>query len=297
MTQSDAAEYNGEETLELMTIATDTSEEPADAPVAVAAEASPAGLWLGGRLCRETEAPTEANFAAALSADSYLSGIPAEPRPLLPGYDTGVGAMVIGVFLLVALNLRHYTTFLKGFAQDLWSVKLRDNLFEDRTVSETKVTISLIMLLCLSEGILLNYIAPVHRFGAVSPFHSVAILTGCAVLFYILQFCACYVVGHVFTANVSALIWLRGFNASQVLLGLCLWVPALIVLFNPSLGHSMLIFGAVLYVLARIIFVSKGFRIFYNNIFSLIYFILYLCALEIIPLLVAARAADFLTQS
>ncbi|MDE5596138.1 MAG: DUF4271 domain-containing protein, partial [Muribaculaceae bacterium] len=38
-------------------------------------------------------------------------------------------------------------------------------------------------------------------------------------------------------------------------------------------------------------FIWKGFSIFYNNIFSLVYFILYLCALEIIPLIYVFQLA------
>ncbi|MCH5320108.1 MAG: DUF4271 domain-containing protein, partial [Paramuribaculum sp.] len=42
-------------------------------------------------------------------------------------------------------------------------------------------------------------------------------------------------------------------------------------------------FAMVLYVLARIMFIVKGFRIFYTNSASIVYFILYLCSLEIVP--------------
>lgn len=286
-----------DEVLDLMTIS--TSESGAEGVCAT----DPTGFaetaqsqWIGGRLCRSWENPAETSIAFAGRGDSFLSGVAPEPMPVLPGYDTGVAAMVIGVFLIVALNLRHYTTYLKGFAQDLWSVKLRDNLFEDHTVSETKVTISLIMLLCVSEGILLNFAAPVRMAGNSSPFVSTGVLTLCAAVYYILQLCGYYAVGYVFTGDISTSIWLRGFNSSQVLLGLFLWVPALVVLFNPVAGKEMLITGAILYILARIIFITKGFRIFYNNIFSLIYFILYLCSLEIIPLLIAARVAQFFNR-
>ncbi|MBP3590263.1 MAG: DUF4271 domain-containing protein, partial [Muribaculaceae bacterium] len=40
-----------------------------------------------------------------------------------------------------------------------------------------------------------------------------------------------------------------------------------------------------IYVSARLIFIIKGFKIFYNGFISLIYFILYLCTLEIVPLI------------
>ena len=249
--------------------------------------------FLSGNLCVSTQAPTEYMVSGSAAHPAYFDGIVPQPRPYLPGYDSGVAAMVIGVFLLLALNLRHYTTFLKGFAQDLWAVRRRDNLFEDHTVSETKVIVSLIILVCLSEGILLNTFAVNMPWSGISPFVSIGILTLAAGLYYLWQFVVYNIIGYVFTSPEGTHQWVRGFNASQVLLGLVLWVPALIVLFNPSVSASMAILGAVLYILARIIFICKGFRIFYNNLFSLLYFILYLCALEIIPLILAYKTSRY----
>ncbi|MDE5687285.1 MAG: DUF4271 domain-containing protein [Paramuribaculum sp.] len=249
--------------------------------------------FLSGNLCVSAQAPTEYTMAYSSAHPAYYDGVAPEARPFLPGYDSGVAAMVIGVFLLLALNLRHYTTFLKGFAQDLWAVRSRDNLFEDHTVSETKVILSLIMLVCLSEGILLNTVALNLPWGDISPFVSIGILTFAAGVYYLWQFLVYNIIGYVFTSRDGTHQWVRGFNASQVLLGLVLWVPALVVLFNPSVSASMAILGAVLYILARIIFICKGFRIFYNNLFSLLYFILYLCALEIIPLILAYKTSRY----
>ncbi|MDE5744815.1 MAG: DUF4271 domain-containing protein [Paramuribaculum sp.] len=248
-----------------------------------------------GKVCTYQEIPYEPGIHGFRQA--YSAGIPVEKRPVLPGYDTGVASMVIGVFLLVALNLRHYSTFLKSFVRDLFSVKLHDNLFEDHAVTETKVVLSLVLLLCLSEGILLSGVVNIPLLYSYQPAVPIVLLTLFAGLYYLWQFLIYNLIGYTFTGKEQKGIWLRGFNASQVLLGLVLWVPALITLFDPLLSSRMFICGVCLYVIARIIFIIKGFRIFYNNIFSLIYFILYLCSLEIIPLLTAYNIINYLKLS
>ncbi|MDE6460340.1 MAG: DUF4271 domain-containing protein [Paramuribaculum sp.] len=248
-----------------------------------------------GKVCTYFEMPSEPGVFGYRR--EYSAGIPVEPRPVLPGYDTGVASMVIGVFLLVALNLRHYSTFLKGFARDLFSVKVQDNLFEDHTVTETKVVLSLVLLLCLSAGVIINGVVSLPLFSGYSPAVPIAAFGICAGLYYLLQIVAYDVVGYTFTSNELKKQWVRGFNASQVLMGLVLWIPALIMLFDPAQCQRMFIVGLCLYIIARIIFIIKGFRIFYNNIFSLIYFILYLCSLEIIPLLIAYNIINYLTLS
>ena len=89
--------------------------------------------------------------------------------------------------------------------------------------------------------------------------------------------------------------WIKGFNASQSFLGLVLIVPTLLILFNPGMSVLLLSISVALYATARVIFISKGFRIFYDNYSSLVYFILYLCTLEIIPPVLIYRMALNLT--
>lgn len=247
--------------------------------------------------CTEDDAPWSAREKALCHSGrvAYTEGIEPVMRNELPGYNSGVMTIVIVLFVIITLNVRHYSTFLKTFAQNLFSVRKRQNVFDDRsTMSETRVLLSLILLLCVSEGILLFSMA---RMGVyvIDNFRGVAAFTGLAGIYYVLQLAAYRTVGYVFTSPARADMWVKGFNASQSLLGLTLIAPALLALFNPSAVPTLLVISAVLYVISRIIFIYKGFRIFYNNSLALIYFILYLCSLEIIPLLLIYKASISLT--
>lgn len=215
----------------------------------------------------------------------FRSGIEPQERAVLPGYDSGAMILLIGAFLILAFNFRHYSTFLKTFTQDLWSVRPRGNVFDDHTVSETRIMVSLVLLVCICEGILafcaVNAGSPA---GAAGVFPAIASAVGIAGGYYVWQLAAYSVTGYAFGSKGMRRRWLKGFNASQALLGLALTVPAVLALFNPAMAPALAAAGAVLYAIARIIFICKGFRLFYHNLFSLIYFILYLCTLEIAPL-------------
>ena len=63
------------------------------------------------------------------------------------------------------------------------------------------------------------------------------------------------------------------------------------VIFYPSTTLWMLEIGLLVYFVARIMFIVKGIRIFYNKITSILYFILYLCTLEIIPLILVYKCS------
>lgn len=224
----------------------------------------------------------------------YTQGIAGEPRKSLPGYDSGVMTLIIAVLLLVTFNFRHYSTFIKTFTQNLFSVRKRQNNFDPRsTVSETSILFSLLVLLCLCEGILMFSAASVHlRIEKVFP--AVGLLSGLAAVYYIFQLVAYNTLGYVFTSSENRVLFLKGFNASQSLLAVALVVPAIVSLFNPEYSALLVSVAVFLYIVARIIFIIKGFRIFYKNSFSLLYFILYLCTLEIIPLILIYKATFYL---
>ncbi len=225
----------------------------------------------------------------------YTRGIEPRERAMLPGYDSGIACLLIGAFLLIAFNLRHYTTMLKSLPRDLFSVRRRDNLFEEHTLNETGLLLSLIILLCLNVAIVAT--ACVTAASVAPPLTHIATILIFAVAmgaYYVAQLCAYSTVGAVFADTDVSRLWLKGFNASQSILGLALVIPALVVVFDPAAVIPVAIVAAGLYLIARMIFIYKGFRLFYHKVSSFVYFILYLCTLEVAPLFVMVRAYRFI---
>lgn len=248
--------------------------------------------------CREEDAPWSAQEQMLCSAHRayYIKGMEPTERTHLPGYDSGVMTLVLAVFLFIIVNVRHYSTYLKSFHNNLFSTREQENAFDEKnTISELRVQLSLIILTCLCEGIFI-YAFLASSGYAITPFHGIGILSAVAGIYYVWQLMAYYIVGNTFTSTKRASMWVKGFNASQSLLGILLTIPAMVALFNPHLWHLLCIIAATLYVLARLIFIIKGFRIFYDNSLGLIYFILYLCSLEIIPLIWLYKASLFALQ-
>lgn len=248
-------------------------------------------------VCHEAEAPVSAAEASRMTVGKipYRGGIVPEERPALPGYDSGIACLLLGVFLLLAFNLNRYSTYIKTFTQDLWSVRRRENVFDVRTINETRVQMSMLLLVCVCEGIFVYALTPdTPLWSRLGMFPAIILLSVVAVAYYGAQTVAYRLVGYVFSDKVTSRQWIKGFSASQSLLGLALTIPAVLVLFNPGTACIMVSIAVFLYFTARLIFICKGFRLFYHNFDSLIYFILYLCTLEIMPLILLIRAYDFI---
>lgn len=220
----------------------------------------------------------------------FMHGLRPEPRGVLPGYDSGVMSLLIIVFLFLSVNFRSFGSFLHTYTPYLWKERRRDSFYDTHTLSETRVLLSLLMLATVSEGVIAFSLINYHGgIPAGTTFISMSAVIGIAVAYYIAQVAAYNYVGYLFFDPDRTRQWLKGFNASQSLLGIALAIPALIVLFNPGSAPLLAIISILLYLTARVIFIIKGIRLFYDKIGSLIYLILYLCTLEFIPLFLVYR--------
>ena len=220
-------------------------------------------------------------------------------RPMSPLHDTGTMSLILVVFLFVAFSYKRGCKYFAHLGTYMFSVRRRHNLFDDHTVNETQMMVALVANTCVMEGIIM-YLAisfmqpqlemlPVFRFvGALSAF---------ALLFYLLQLALYKVLGYVFLDDkVYVKLLVDGFNASQTLLGLLLLPVASVMLVYPKMLHFMLFCAIILYIMSRIVFICKGFRIFFHNLTSLLYFILYLCSVEIVPIILSIQGTLFLCR-
>lgn len=228
------------------------------------------------------------------SLDSYPvmqapSGVsPAQPLHSVLG-DTGTMSLImLGVFFVV-ISYRTGYKYVQAFFHNMFSARRRENLFEDHTVNETQILTALVLNTCIMEGVAVFYGVGAAMPNLLDHLHSaifmhIGIYAGAALLFYLIQLLVYNLLGYIFADQVATRLWTDGFKASQSLLGILLFPVVAALLVWPQECKSLLTIAIILYILARIAFICKGFRIFYSNLPSLVYFILYLCSVEIVPL-------------
>jgi hypothetical protein len=173
----------------------------------------------------------------------------------------------------------------------MWSPRRRSTMFDEHTVNEARIMLVLVIQVCVCEAIImLGYIY--MKSVSIPPDKVVVIAIGLIIAtlaYYLVQLLAYKVIGYVFADKEMTEQLVNGFNSSQTLLGFLLLFPAMLLLFYPAVTEIMAVIGVIFYVLARFIFIYKGFRIFYSDFSSLLYFILYLCTVEVIPVILLIR--------
>lgn len=248
--------------------------------------------------------------AATDTAVARMSALPVIERPKpLPSsahghatlHDTGSMSLLMAAVLMVMFSYRNGYKYVQNFFHYMFSTRRRENLFEDHTVNETQILGALIFCTCVVEGLLM-YLAMCTWMPAVGAamsktvFPHVVLFTGMALVFYLVQLGVYWLLGYVFSDTVGTKLWLDGFRSTQSLLGLLLLPVLCVSLVAGNWVEEMLICAIILYFCARIVFICKGFRIFYSKLPSLVYFILYLCAAEIVPLFIMGASTVFLSQ-
>lgn len=200
--------------------------------------------------------------------------------------------VMFALFALLCFRVSRNTKFVKALLNDLTSLRDRQNMFDD-TVREKSFLVMLSVMCAMTTAILLYEVA--LSWGRIpaslTPPAGMLLCLAATGLYCCLMPLVYLVIGRVFGNAHDTRLWMRGFTASQGMLGLLLFPLALAEIFYPSAGYiliplSLLLFGAI-----KIIFICKGFRIFFTNYASWVLFFYYLCSLEIVPLILTYLGA------
>ena len=222
------------------------------------------------------------------------------PQSNTPLKDAGSMGLIIFTFVVMSIVFRYGHKYVATISHRMFSVRRRQNAFEDHTMNETFLMITMIINTCVMSGILFyygvnNYYPELSLSEDV--FLSVGLFSLFCGLFIVLQVSVYYLLGYVFSSNKEDVrLWLDGFKSSQALLGVLISPLVFLILLFPGSVSWVLYIAITLYFCSRLIFVTKGFRIFFNNISSCIYFILYLCSVEIVPVFLICAGAIYLSE-
>lgn len=222
-------------------------------------------------------------------------GLYPEPLPLTPANDPVLSAIVWGAIILALLVM--------PFVGRLWgkfitSLSRHDDKLPaaERTLTDRLSQIAAMMVCALMWAILLYCVAFRIRGGnlALSPGAGVALTAAAALCAMIGQFLGYRVVGYTFSTQADTDSWIRSLALNYSVLAYWIAFPALGAMFFPALVFTMLWVAVGFLVMFRILLWIKTFRIFYDGPFSILYFFLYLCTLEIVPMVLPVGIALFI---
>jgi len=200
-------------------------------------------------------------------------------------------------FIIVSIINNRNRFFLSMFS-DLFRNKDRHNMFYKTVTNETlnKFFLSLQTILLLS---IMFYCYAVHEhFLSVTTLTQMLLFLGkCSLLliiFFIYKFLAYSAVGAIFFKKEIVSQWNNDYFSWISLNGIFLFLPTLI-LFYVETAYIFCFYFMILYFIFNLLFIFyKIYTLFFHRKQRLLYFILYLCTQEIIPLYLVYRGFVYL---
>ena len=215
--------------------------------------------------------------------------------------NEGVSFILSGLFILfliISLRFRNNFKYLVTMVKNLVETHTRHNLFDD-TVRETSLIVMLNILWCACAGIIgfsvYQGFCP-EKFVWGQRASGMLVGMGIAGVYVLFMVCSYGSVGLIFSDKNHSELWVKGFAASQALMAPALFVIALIGASRPEAFMAVGVMTLAVFILAKMVFIWKGYRIFFNQFSSWVLFLCYLCSLEIVPLVLCYRCSLLLGE-
>jgi hypothetical protein len=199
--------------------------------------------------------------------------------------------LIITIFLLIAAMRSNLEKYLTQIFDSLFNKKTLLRLYREKFSTENQSTFILDLFFYVAEGLFVYQAAHyIIRFEpGISLLFFLAITLGLA-LFIGIKYFFYRFSGHVFNANSEAQEYIFYTKTGNRALGLLLFPLSILLFFTEGrISEFLLFLGGLIILVISIVSIGRGIRIVGQKVFSVYYLILYLCTLEILPLLVVWR--------
>lgn len=235
------------------------------------------------------------------------------PEVISQSEESWLYIILFGIFFLTCTRVKGNFKFAGALLRDIVGVRERENMF-DVTMRETSLILFAMLLSACSMGVLLSKGVglcggivlssaelDLSSAGLDLPTAGVAgmlmpalVCMAIAVAYMGVMWVSYYFVGNVFSDSLHAGLWVRGFTSSMAFGSVVFFPLALVALTYPEYAEITAILGLLMLILVKIVFIVKGFRIFFTESSLWVVFLYYLCSLEIIPLSISFGLACYL---
>lgn len=221
-------------------------------------------------------------------------GLPAPLRPAhAPLRDDGLFVLLLAGLVLFLLSVR-YRKKIFSWQSDGTSEHRRDSNPTKHLIGINAHLRNIFLAFTFIIEGTLGAIA-LHVAGLPLPFHggyatNALLFALPAALYFLCQQGIFVLLTTLFSTDTRGREWCDTHIIINLLLGIALFPFAFVATYLPEAAQICLICAIILYLLTRILFIIKGVKLFLRDFRSLLYFILYLCALEIAPLLLAGKS-------
>ena len=258
-------------------------------------------VWWGGIIKEQTfqnggEYVDNWPASVVVPEDGRVSG---DLLPFNMNTDSYVGPVLLMVLAIAALLLARSCHYLVVNAKAFFSTRRRENLFNDSSDARMQGKYFFSFVLCFALGILMYDFQQVFYPSVtieISPYMMMGVNlsllgVGCFMRTVLFAF-----VNMVFFDRESNSKWLDAYHLLTVFSSVLFLSLALLVVFYEMDFSNWSILFLFMVLIVEIFLIFKTYHIFFEGGLGILHLILYLCSLEILPLLTLWKGMVWLTQ-
>jgi len=234
------------------------------------------------------QAATDSLKAIADSIKAIPTGFLGIPHPSLPHTESWVFILLLVLFFLLIYSISSSAGLIGDTIKSFFEVKERSSIFSKASVNDFRLRFFLDVF---SVGVLSLYVYliifnPVNPFSIKTYIYLLA-LTG---FFFGLKLLIFDVIGYVFLSPSILKMAKESYFNIVAILGVVLFPLVILQIYIPvNFYHTIEIISLVMCLGACILVIIKLFQIFFHKTVASFYILLYLCTLEILPLILLYR--------
>lgn len=205
-------------------------------------------------------------------------------HPALPQNEMWVFLVLAALFFIAVFSISQSSGLVSELSKPFFQITDRSSLFSKKTITDIRFRFFLILF---SIGVISLFAYVSLSDAAVEfTFLRYTYFFGVTALFFGVKSLSIDIVGNVFVDTKSLKIAKESYSNIVSFLGLSLFPVLLIQIYLHHNYHYIVsIIGALCCVAAAILVIIKLFQLFYHKLLASFYILLYLCTLEILPLI------------
>lgn len=215
------------------------------------------------------------------------NGIAGDPVDYQFRNDDYVTSLILLSFFIMAWVIASSWKFLRGQFKDFFYIRERPNLFSEREDTILRGRLFLILQTCFLIALVFFTVSRTYLpdvFAQVSPYMLLGSSAAVSMVYYLGKLSIYNIVNHTFFSPAKCKMWNDAYLTSVLVTGLALLPVTLMAVFLET-PYTYTVLGCILLLsVIKSLLLYKCYRIFFNTLLGGVHIILYLCALEIIPL-------------
>jgi hypothetical protein len=219
---------------------------------------------------------------------STVPGVKGIIRQTTPADNPWISGLLLICFLLVTVGYSSANKFMHYLLSELFDYKAR-SFAPKATLGVFRLKLALLLMTFVVEGLALfmvyTKLQPHADVGGLHALTLVGVFAAGFMTLYVLNSIVARLLVYTFSSTRNIAPVIGALSSSTVLMGLLLFIPVLVFVYYTFPLQTFIFILFSLYAISRILFICRGVNVFFGNIYSSIYVILYLCAIELTPLL------------